>query len=435
MSVDDNMAPGDRLTLTIEKAAAGGRMLARYGGAVLLVSGCIPGEQVEATVERVQRGTIWAKTTRIIEPSPDRVEPFCDPLCGGSVFAHVRYARQLELKRDILRDAFARIGKMVTPERLPIVESPVDGYRMRARLHVDGGRLGFFREGTHRLCDPEPTRQLLPATIGVVKQLQALVAAVSYAPVAAVELSENVAASERAFHLELAANADPSRLGSLPAIDGAVGVSCSVGDAPRALTLWGAPSVHDSLSVGPAGNAVVAGLVRHARSFFQGNRFLVADLVTAVMEAIRPGRVLDLYAGVGLFAVPLGMRGDEVTAIEGDRQSADDLKANAAAANAGIASRHQTVEAFFESHGGAGCETVIVDPPRTGMTRTAINGVVTLRAPSVIYVSCDVATLARDARTLVDAGYRLDTLRGFDMFPNTAHVESVAVFRRERGDR
>src|SRR6476659_327525 len=106
------MRPGDRLTLTIEKPAAGGRMIARHEGAVVLVAGTIPGETVESAVERVQRGTIWARTLRVVEPSADRIGDAEEQPCGGNVLAHVRYARQLDIKRDIIRDAFARIGKV-----------------------------------------------------------------------------------------------------------------------------------------------------------------------------------------------------------------------------------------------------------------------------------------------------------------------------------
>src|SRR5687767_5589567 len=106
------MTPGDQLTLTIEKPAAGGRMIARHDGAVVLVSAAIPGETVAATVEKVQRGTVWARTTRVIAPSPDRIEAEGDWSCGGSVFAHVRYPRQLALKTEIIRDALTRIGRL-----------------------------------------------------------------------------------------------------------------------------------------------------------------------------------------------------------------------------------------------------------------------------------------------------------------------------------
>src|SRR5688572_22303513 len=153
------MNRGERYRLTIERPAAGGRMIARHEGAIVFVSGAIPGEVVEAEVEKVQRGTVWATARQIVEPSPDRVEA-PEGACGGSVFAHIAYDRQRQIKSAIIEDAFRRIGRIPLDSPTDVVGSPIDGYRMRARLHVANGRIGFFREGMHSLCDAAPTRQL-----------------------------------------------------------------------------------------------------------------------------------------------------------------------------------------------------------------------------------------------------------------------------------
>ncbi len=406
-------------------------MIARHNGAVVLVAGAIPGEKVEATVEKLQRGTVWAGTRRVLEPSPDRIEPHGDWSCGGSVFAHIRYERQLALKRDIIRDGFARIGRMQTPDDLPITGSQIDGYRMRARLHRQRGRIGFFREGTHELCDAGPTRQLLPQTVEVLKCLELAIGHVPQAEVTAVEVSENCPATERAIHLELAPCADPSRVGALPVVAGVTGVSSGALHGHRSTVLSGSPLVADMISVPAASGPYTVSVTRHAHSFFQGNRFLVADLMAAVVDVVPVGRVLDLYAGVGLFAVAVTARGvGNVIAIEGDRRSADDLERNAADAGDTITARHQSVETFLAVEPPSSIATVIVDPPRRGMSRDALRGTIALGAPRLVYVSCDIATLARDARFLIDAGFRLTNVRAFDLFPNTAHVESVAVFDR-----
>ncbi len=421
------MCPGDRLVLHVEKAVAGGRMLARHDGAVTLVAAAIPGETVEAEVEKIQRGTIWATTSRVLEASPDRVEPFCDWSCGGSAYVHVAYPRQLALKRDVVRDAFARIAHHALADDLPVAASPVDGYRMRARVHRRGTRVGFFREGTHDLCEAAATRQLLPATIDTLSRLAAALDRTSRVTVTEIEIAENCEATERACHLELAADSDPSELSALTTIDGLTGVSSGSPHNSRTLTLWGSPVVTDDLHLAEPGPRVR--LMRHARSFFQGNRYLLADLVRRVLSAVPPGPVLDLYAGVGLFSVAVAARGGgEVTAVEGDSVAAADLKHNAAALT-GIVARHQPVEAFLAARRSGRVGTVIVDPPRSGLTRDALLGVAALRPPRLVYVSCDVATLARDARLLMDRGYDLASIEAFDLFPNTAHVETLAVFQ------
>jgi 23S rRNA (uracil1939-C5)-methyltransferase len=215
---------------------------------------------------------------------------------------------------------------------------------------------------------------------------------------------------------------------SVPGVDG---VSCSQADTHHTLVLSGSPFVRDQVSVPTPRGVIEVTLIRHARSFFQANRFLLADLVAAVVEAVPGGHVIDLYAGVGLFAVALAAAGDrEVVAIEGDRLAADDLKTNAGAAAGPIRARHQSVETYLAVDRPLTSHTTIVDPPRTGLSREAIGGLLMWKPQQIVYVSCDAATFARDARGLVDAGYKLRGVRAFDLFPNTAHVETVAVLER-----
>jgi len=425
------MRPGDRLTLTIEKPAAGGRMIARHEGAIVLVAGTIPGETVESAVERVQRGTIWARTLRVVEPSADRIGDAEEQPCGGNVLAHVRYARQLDIKRDIIRDAFARIGKMDVPGDLDVAASPVEGYRMRARLHVQRSRVGFFREGTHTLCDAASTRQLLPSTIEVLREVERGLQGISHAPDVELQVAEDIAATQRAIHFDLPDERLVPVLRSVPAIDGLNGVSCDVRGHGRSTVVAGSPEIVDALSIESAGGPLAVTLARHAHSYFQGNRYLLVDLIAAVTHAVPAGAVTDLYAGVGPFAVTLAARGDStVVAVEGDSRSAADLAWNAANARGRIAVRHRPVEAFLADSQPGTDATIVADPPRTGMSRDAVTGVIRLRPHRIVYVSCDVATLARDARLLTGDGYRLTALRAFDMFPNTAHIETLALFDR-----
>jgi tRNA/tmRNA/rRNA uracil-C5-methylase (TrmA/RlmC/RlmD family) len=137
--------------------------------------------------------------------------------------------------------------------------------------------------------------------------------------------------------------------------------------------------------------------------------------------------VVDLYAGVGLFGLCLAAGGaHEVVAVEGHEASAADLEANAAPLGGAVRVERTSVERFVARHRARRPFTLVLDPPRTGMTRDAAAGAVALKASRIVFVSCDVATLARDLRKCLDAGYRLDSVRGFDLFPNTAHVETLA---------
>ena len=414
--------PGDTLSLTIEKPAAGGAMIARHDGRIVLVSGAIPGERVRARLVRVTKGVAHADTVEVIEPSIDRRVPSGDPLCGGCLYAHIGYARQLELKALIVADAFARIARAPLAADVAVASSPEAGYRMRARLHVRGGRIGFFREASHDLCEPAQTRQLLPATIDVLDRLGAAVRSLGSGAVRAIELSENADASQRVVHLDVAETIGARALDLLGGTEGLTGLASSSGDR-------GDVHVVDRIA---ADRHATVPIRRHVLAFFQGNRFLLNDLVAHVVSQVPyDAGVLDLYAGAGLFAiVSAAARGARVTAVEGDRIAAGDLRTNCAAVS-GATPVHEAVESFLaRTRAAPAPDVVIVDPPRTGMSRDALEGTLRLAARQLVYVSCDVATLARDARRIIDAGYSIQQIRAFDLFPNTPHVETVVVFGR-----
>ena len=424
------MQPGTLLTLDVEKPAAGGRMLARHHGQIVLVWGAIPGERVAARVERTGKGVIYADTTEVLAASPDRRDPKGDWRCGGNVLAFVSYPRQLTLKGQIIQDALARIGRFPLAIVPAVIGSPEDGYRMRARLHASNGHVGFYREGTHTLCGVAQTRQLASATAEWIAAIGRAVPAQTLASLAAIELSENIAGDQRACHLELHAGADTAAF--RPLGEGLAGLSASRADRHGVDVLAGTPMVTDTL-----GGGAVA-LRRDVRAFFQGNRFLVEPLVERVRGLVPPGPVLDLYAGVGLFGLSLAAAGaSHVIAVEGDPVSGVDLAANAEAFGERVRVERRSVEQFValvrDRKEDLSDAAMIVDPPRTGMTREALSGTIGLRPARIVYVSCDVATLARDTRTLIDAGYELQEITGIDLFPNTAHVESVALFTRAGG--
>jgi 23S rRNA (uracil1939-C5)-methyltransferase len=142
---------GSEITIEVEKPVAGGRMLARHEGQVVLVWGAIPGERVRARIERVGRGVLYAETSEVLTPSVDRRDAGFDWRCGGNVFAHIVYERQLQLKAEIIRETLGRIGHVRLQALPEVIGSPERGYRMRARLHAHVERLGFFREGSRHL--------------------------------------------------------------------------------------------------------------------------------------------------------------------------------------------------------------------------------------------------------------------------------------------
>jgi 23S rRNA (uracil1939-C5)-methyltransferase len=424
------LAEGQQIELAIEKVAAGGSTIGRHHGQVVLVRGAIPGERVTVWIDRAEKHVAYANTREILDPSPDRRVPPFDPRCGGALFAHVAYERQLALKAQIVEDAFARVARAPLSVAPSVAASPEGGYRMRARLHVQGDRVGFYREGSHQLCDASATRQLAHGAVEAAASIARTLHRHTPGSLTSLTIADNIAADERAAHLELSSNARLEERVLAEASDDAGVRGISARTSGGAVLTVGDPAVTDPLRM-IAGAAAEGEIRRHAESFFQGNRYLLPDLVRTVTTAVPTGgHIVDLYAGVGLFSLALAAAGHpEVTAVEGDRSSARDLRQNARMFAPRVHAKSLSVEDYLTASNG-GIDAVIVDPPRSGMSKPAIEGVLRAAPPRIVYVSCDPPTLARDARRLFDAGYTLESLRAFDLFPNTAHVETVAVFRQ-----
>ncbi len=396
------------LELTIDRAVAGGRMLARHDGQVVLVRGAIPGERVRVRIERRQKQVLFAEVVDVLTPSADRRVPGCDLACGGSSYAHIRYDRQRALKAEVIGDAFRRIAKLPL-EPPEVLASPENGYRMRARLHVSGGRVGFYREGTHSICDAGATGQLLPETLAAVEAFCAINTA-QLAGAEGVSVSDNVPATERVFHIERA-------------------------DADDLITSMPASIIEDSAAtIWPDGGPVPPETRwrRRSTSFFQGNRFLLGPLIEDVLGcADGAEHIADLYAGGGLFSIALASLGGRVTAVESDASSGADLLDNAEPYGDLIVPMPIPVEAAVRRRLSVRPDLVILDPPRVGASEEAINGLInTWGPPKIVYVSCDPPTLARDAAKIVAGGYAVESMAAFDLFPNTPHVEVVATFVR-----
>jgi 23S rRNA (uracil1939-C5)-methyltransferase len=424
------MRAGDRLPLIIEKAAAGGRMLARHDGQVVLVSGAIPGERVQARIDRVKGGVGFASTIGVEAPSPDRRAAGIDASCGGNVFAHVAYARQLALKQDIVRDAFQRIAHLALPDEILAHASPEHGYRMRARMHVHGDRLGFYREGTHTLCDPAATGQLLDSTLAVVRDVSEALRSGGVMHASSLDMSENIDATERAIALELSSeHRESAKWEAVLTLHGVTGAA--VVRRGQVLASRGDLSVRDHLRVRTASGIAEVTLARRVGAFFQGNRYLLPQLVERVHAHLPDGALIDLYAGSGLFGLAHASAGrGAVTLVESDRMALDDLQANARPFAGAVTVIGAPVEQVLESRSGRSAYGMLVDPPRTGLSRAVSVALSASTARRLVYVSCDVATLARDARALTDGGFHLVEMELFDLFPNTAHVETVSVFDR-----
>src|SRR5262249_56042754 len=148
-----SLAEGQQVELTIEKPASGGRMIARHLGQIVVVEGAIPGERVKAWIERAEKRMAYAVTREVVEASPDRRGGVEDPLCGGALYSHITYPRQLSIKSDVVRDAFARLARYPIEAPIAVAGSPEEAYRMRARFHLHPPRPAFYRQNTPHPSD------------------------------------------------------------------------------------------------------------------------------------------------------------------------------------------------------------------------------------------------------------------------------------------
>ena len=403
--------------------ASGGDGVGRLSdGRVVFVAGGIPGERVELLDVRTHKKVLRARAGRIVEAGSDRVEPRCAHFgtCGGCRWQHVRYSAQLLAKRQILLDALKRIGGMTLEEKIEIEPSPDPyGYRARARWIESAEGFGYRVRGSKTLCPVEVCPVLVPSAEA------ALVARVA----------------ERKAQLATSPGDEPASGGKRRRAKEWVVTAGSQG--PALVTRSGGGASARARKQKPASVSIDVGLESlrvSSESFVQGNALLWEALASAVraecgvdLAGRATARFVELYAGIGFFTLGLARDFAGGLALESDRSALADLAFNLRRAD--LLDRVEILSGRVETRGdlaariGSG-EVLLVDPPRIGLD-SAVREAIAASGPSrVVYVSCDPATLARDLRELIKAGYRVASLRAFDLFPQTPHVESVVRLER-----
>lgn len=438
---------GEQLTLRLTGIAHGGEALGRHEGRVVFVPYAVPGETVRAEIVQDKERWARARLLDVLEPSPDRVEPPCPYFgpgrCGGCQWQHIDYARQLALKQEIVSDQLTRLGRLAEPPVMPIraVSEPF-GYRNHVQFALSSeGRLGFRVTGSHDVL------------------------AVSHCMLMHPLLAE----MHEALDLQLPGLSRLSLRAATGTEDQMMVMETTDDQAPE-LDLHMSLSVvllrHSEPRVILAGNGFLEEVVCgrsyriSADSFFQVNTSGAAALVETVGRMLEPGpsdRLLDAYCGVGLLGLALAEQVAEVIGIEESESSAADFLWNAEAMGLDnvalvqgsaaealetwVAGLDEPNQQWTSDEGEApemplqifdrGADLAVVDPPRTGIAAEVVSSLACLSPRRVAYVSCDPATLARDAAGFVAAGYRLVEVQPLDMFPQTYHVESVGLWARE----
>lgn len=401
---------GKELTLNIEKVAHGGIFVARHEGRVIFVSHTLPGEKVRARVFEDKGGSFArAETVEVLEASPHRVKHVwkaaADGAVGGAEFGHIDLNYQLELKADVLEEALSRMAGITMR---PVVEqAPGDdlanglGYRTRVQLHVDElGNVGPYRERTHQVVEVRD----LPLAVEDIRELGLHLK--NWSGVRKIEI-----ASSNTGNIQY--SVDKKVKGDERLVERAGG---------RTFRITGG-------------------------GFWQVHRKAADILTSAVNEAIakagfdKTADNLDLYGGVGLFAGTIAAKfgvDSVITTVEAFKTATEDAKLNLADlpnVRAILAPTERFLDERVSSHLKNGSPetnaTVILDPPRAGAGAKVVGQVLALKPKHIVYVACDPIALARDLKPLTEGGYELASLRAFDLFPHTHHVEAVASLIRK----
>jgi len=379
------------MRVTIEKLIYGGAGLARTEQGVVFVPRTAPGDVAEVHIVERKSDYAVARVDSLLEPSPDRQAPSCPNYltAGCCHWQHIRYARQVEIKQDILRETLQRTGRLLWKDPIAVVSGPDDAYRLRASFHVHDHKVGFMEERSHTVVPIQECSSLSPDLNAFIPKANAL-------------LAEPRMATVREVH----------------AVSG-----------PPVLATFGREEVGN----GPVRLPVKEWVFElHPAAFFQSNRFLLGDFVDTVLDyCAEAKRVLDLFCGSGFFSIPLSRQGAQVLGVETSRVAVKQARINARLNSVQeVQFFESAVEDSLRDSPDVQPDLILLNPPRAGAGRDVAKQIAQLKAERIVYVSCNPSTLGREASVLTSNGYQLRSLTLVDQFPNTYHIESVALFQR-----
>ena len=379
---------GERLNVHVERLAVGGRGVARHNGLVIFVADAAPDEEAEVEITFVKKNFAEADLVRVIRPSPSRIQPPCPVAgrCGGCNWQHIDAVTQLTWKRQLVLESLQKFSGFAVDDSMiaATVPSPkAFRYRNRVQLHHSGPRMGFFARGSHDIVD------------------------IDDCPISDERLSSQIPALKKEFEHAKAGRFE-------------IFVKPSGGTARM-----------DRSAVGAAE-------APFSQVNTEQNENLIAEVLRLVAKYLGSSRtVYDLYAGGGNFTFPLAERFPEVklVGVELNSESVRSANKRAMAENARVEFYEASVDDFVASQTNSKdapaelgrSSLVILDPPRTGCGPGVMENLSQLKPQTILYVSCHPVTLARDLKPLSEAGYKLESVQAFDMFPQTDHVETVAV--------
>ncbi len=401
------MAPTKEITpveIEIEKLVYGGDGLARLDGQVVLMPYVLPGERVAFRPQKMKAGMLKGTQVQVIQPSPERITPLCEYFtkCGGCHLQQSAYEFQVAQKVSILRETLRRTAGLDYTQKIPAITGEPWAYRNRIQLHFKAGTCGFHKAGDHAIQG------------------------ISHCEIAAPLLTEAIGKLQPAVKKQ----EWPDFLRSLELFTNGTDIQVNVLETNRPVAARFFTWIKTFVPALAPGDIVYEAAGHRFRisggSFFQTNRFLVDALVNEVLGEETGEEAVDLYAGVGLFTLPMAKRFQRVQAVERGATALHDLEFNAETAQiTNITAHRSTAEEFLR-----GMETaptwMVADPPRAGLGKEATAELLRLKPKRLTIVSCDPVTLARDLKVLLAGGYSIQRLSLVDLFPQTYHFESIA---------
>ena len=431
----------DELILSIEKLIYGGDGLSHTEESTVFVPYVLPGEQVTASVRTRKKRLIHAKLLEVKQPSPARISATCPHfgVCGGCHYQHIETSQQTQFKKEILRETLSRLGGVVWEKEIRAHTAEPFGYRNRAQWAFRDAlprAFGYFLPESAHILPIDACPVLSPCLARAFSQLQNLARANSLSP-GILEVEAFVDSEDS----KLALNIAFERF-SKPAKDLAAEFKAALPELETLLLLDKTKNRFELTGPGFLTHNVgdYSFRVSHL-SFFQVNRFLVEDLMKTVLAGAKGQYALDLYAGVGLFTLPLAKAFAKVASVDANLAATRDLRTNAEAAGMELVSHVEHVEDFLKKEQETP-DFVVLDPPRAGLGAETTARLANLGAPEIVYLSCDPSTLARDLAVLTGSErktttavtpahrYEITDVQFFDLFPQTFHIETLVRLRK-----
>lgn len=433
--------PQTPVEAVIESLSLEGKGITHIDGKAVFVGGALPGEKVVFTYTAINRKFDEGYVSEVLEASPERVEPGCPhfQICGGCSMQHLEVERQIHHKQQAMLDALKHIGKVIPETVFDPMVGDLWGYRRKARLGVRYVRkkekvlVGFRERAGRFLADIDVCRVLHPSVGEKLPELQALIVQMdARETIPQIEVAVGDNATALVFrHLEPLSDKDQQLLLEFAKVHdfqmylqpkGPTTVHCIWPENPE--LFYEHPEFETKVKFGP-------------QDFFQVNSSINRQMVPRAVELLEldgTHKVMDLFCGLGNFTLPIARNAAEVVGVEGDSvmvQRAKQTALDNGISNTSYFTFDLTADVKHEPWMKQKYDRILLDPPRSG-AKEVIEHFGKLGAKRIVYVSCHPGTLARDAGELVHThGYRLEGAGVMDMFPHTAHVESIAVFVRD----